>query len=57
MAKLASQNIVIQLSKAVSNSDSDELSVLDAETVAQLEAVISELVNDSAVIVDVLSDD
>lgn len=57
MAKLASQNIVIQLSRAVSNSAPAELEILDSQTVAQLEALISQLVDDSAVIVDVLSDD
>lgn len=57
MAKLASQNIVIQLSRAVSNGDSDRLEILDSETLAQLGAVVSQLVDDSAVIVDVLSDD
>jgi S-adenosylmethionine synthetase len=57
MAKLASQNIIIQLSRAVGNSEPLELSVLTPDTIAQLEAVISELVGDPSVIVDVLSDD
>lgn len=55
MAKIATQNIVIQLSKAVGNSHSDEIAVLDSETIAQLEAVVSELVGDDSVIVEVLS--
>lgn len=56
MAKLANQNIVIQISKAVKDSDSDTIIILDADTVSQLEAVVSELVGDDSAIVEVLSD-
>lgn len=53
MAKIATQNIVIQLSKAVSNSSDDEINVLNIETVEQLIAVITELVGDNSIIVEV----
>lgn len=56
MAKLANQNIVIQISKAVKDSDSDTITILDADTVSQLEAVVSELVGDDSAVVEVLSD-
>lgn len=56
MAKLANQNIVIQISKAVKDSDSDTISILDTDTISQLEAVVSELVNDNSVVIEVLSD-
>ena len=54
MAKIATQNIVIQLSKAVSDSSDDEINVLEVETVEQLIAVVTELVNDSGIIVEVV---
>lgn len=54
MAKLATQNIVIQISKAVSDSEADEMNVLDASTVEQLIAVVSELANDDSLVVEVV---
>lgn len=53
MAKLATQNIVIQISKAVSESDKDEISVLDIDTIDQLLDVVSELINDDSVVVEI----
>lgn len=59
MAKLATQSIVIQISKAVSDSEKDEINVLDVDTVDQLLDVISELISDDSLIVEVvlISDD
>lgn len=56
MAKIANQNIVIQISKAVKDSDSDTITVLDVDTVIQLEAVIAELVGDESAVIEVMSD-
>jgi len=54
MAKLGSQNIVIQISKAVKDNDSDNLTILDEDTLMQLEAVIAELVNDKNVVIEIV---
>jgi len=54
MAKLATQNIVIQISKAVSDSEDDEIDVLAVEIVDQLLAVVTELVDDNSVVVEVV---
>ena len=54
MAKLATQNIVIQISKAVSDSEDDEINVLAVEIVDQLLAVVTELVDDNSVVVEVV---
>jgi hypothetical protein len=51
MAKIHSQTLVITISKMVRDSE-PETAVLDAETVAQLEAVVTELAG-SGVIVEV----
>lgn len=54
MAKLATQNIVIQISKAVLDSEDDEINVLAVETIEQLVAVVTELVGDDGVVVEVV---
>ncbi len=54
MAKIATQNIVIQLSKAVSDSADDEINVLNVETVEQLVAVVTELVGDDSLVVEMV---
>jgi len=42
MAKLATQTVVIQISKAVADSANDEINALDEEAIAQLkEAIVS----------------
>ena len=46
MAKLATQTIVIQLSKAVSESASDEIEVLDKDTLTQIQQAVEALVDD-----------
>lgn len=54
MAKLATQRIVFQISKAVSNADHDNLGVLGDEEMAQLQEAIVALADDSGVIVELL---
>ena len=54
MAKLATQNIIIQISKAVSDSEDDNINILAVETVDQLLAVVTELVDDDSVVVEVI---
>lgn len=54
MAKLATQNIIIQISKAVADSDDDEINVLDLETIAQLVDVVTELVGDEGAVIEVV---
>ena len=54
MAKLATQNIVIQISKAVSDSADEEIDVLTIETIEQLIAVVTELVGDDGAVVEVV---
>ena len=54
MAKLAYQNIVIQLTKAVSDSEDEEINVLTIETIEQLVAVVTELVGDNSIVVEVV---
>lgn len=53
MAKLASQTIVIQVCKAVKDEASDELSVLNADSIAQLVEAIEALAGDPGIIVEV----
>lgn len=53
MAKLASQNIVVQLSKAVSDDEPDSVKVLNEETVSNIKEVVSELIDDNSVVVEV----
>ncbi len=55
MAKIATQSIVIQISKAVSESEKDEISVLDVDTVNQLLSVVAELVNDDGLVVEIIA--
>lgn len=52
MAKLAHQMVVIQLSKAVSNSASDDLVVLDDEALAQILEAIEALAGDNGAVIE-----
>ena len=56
MAKLASQAIVIQIFNAVPDGASDIISVLDAETISQLQEAVVALVNDAGAVVEVVSE-
>lgn len=53
MAKLATQNIVIQLSKAVKNDADEEITVLDEEAIKQLTEAAEALAGDENVVVEV----
>lgn len=53
MAKLATQTIVIQVSKAVSDNDSQELVLLDNESILQLSEAVEALAGESGVVVEV----
>ena len=55
MAKLASQVIAFQLSKAVKDSADDDLSALTEEMIEQLTEILSEIVDDSSVIVELVT--
>lgn len=57
MAKIASQNIIIQISKAVSNSASSEITLLDNDIIQQLQETIEALISDNNVVVELISDD
>ena len=50
MAKLATQTIAFQISKAVSDSESDEIVVLDIESLTELLEAITALVGDENVV-------
>lgn len=52
MAKLATQTVVIQISKAVDDSADDEINPLNEESIAQLKEAIVALVGDSGAVVE-----
>lgn len=54
MAKLATQTIAIQISKAVANSAKDEITLLDSETISQLQEAVEALVNDDSAVVELI---
>ena len=54
MAKLATQRVVFQLSKAVSSDKADTLDVLTDEAVEQLQEAVVALADDEGVVVEVL---
>ena len=54
MAKLATQRVVFQLSKAVSNEQSDSLDILSDEALEQLLEAVSALADDNGVIVELI---
>jgi hypothetical protein len=53
MAKLATQHIIITISKAVDDGSDDTLSVFDADALSQLLEAATLLAGDSGVIVEV----
>lgn len=53
MAKIASQDINIKISKLVKDSDSDSVELLDKDSIESLEAVVHEILSDKSVIVEV----
>ena len=53
MAKIATQHVVISLNKLVKDSDDDSVHVLSEEVIAQLEEVVTQLVGDDSVVVEV----
>ncbi|KKM76113.1 hypothetical protein LCGC14_1383450 [marine sediment metagenome] len=55
MAKLATQTVVIQISKAVADSANDEINALDEEAIAQLKEAIVALVGDSGAVVEMVN--
>ena len=57
MAKLATQSIVILISKAVSDDSGDTIKFLDAETIAQLKEAVEALSNDAGVVVEMATGD
>lgn len=56
MAKLATQTIVIRISKAVSDDDSDNIIVLDDETLDQLNEAVVALVGDNGAVVELTNE-
>lgn len=56
MAKLASQNVVIQLSKAVSDDDPETLEVLNDETITSIKEIVSELIEDKSIVIEIVTE-
>lgn len=54
MAKLATQNIVIQISRAVPDSHDDQIAVLDQESIDQLREAVEALAGDQNVVVELI---
>ena len=52
MAKLATQTIVIQLSKAVADSEDDAVTVIDEESVTSLREAVEALADGSGAVVE-----
>ena len=50
MAKIASQILAFQISKAVSSKDSDELDVVSKETITQLLEAVTALIDDGVIV-------
>jgi hypothetical protein len=53
MAKLATQTIVIQLSKAVPESEGDQLVALGTGEITQLEEAVNALAGENGIVVEV----
>jgi hypothetical protein len=53
MAKIAEQLAVIRLSRAVRNSENASLKLLDADTIAAIQEVVAQLINNESVIVEI----
>lgn len=53
MAKLATQTIVIQISKAVSDSQGDTLTALGTDEMTQLEEAVNALAGENGFVVEV----
>lgn len=53
MAKLATQNLVITISKVVRNDEDENLSVVTEDVAAALETVLVDLLQDSSLVVEV----
>lgn len=56
MAKLATQNLVISISKVVRNDDSGTLDVITPEMTDAIEAIIADLLQDQSIVVEVVSE-
>lgn len=54
MAKLATQTIAFQISKAVGDSDSDEITILDIDALTELLEAVSAMAGDDGVIVELI---
>ena len=55
MAKLATQTIVIQISKAVSDNSEDTIVAIDNEEMKQLEEAVNALAGEDGFIVEVVN--
>jgi len=54
MAKIVTQNIVIQISKAARDSDDNEIVVLNKEDISQLREAVEALAGDQSVVVELM---
>lgn len=57
MAQIQEQTVVIRLSKLLKSGDKQSAALLPAEVEATIEALISELIDDAGVIVEVGGED
>lgn len=55
MAKLAGQNVIIQMFKAVPSDSSDDIIILDDEDFKILKEAIVTMIDDSSIVVEIFS--
>jgi FtsZ-interacting cell division protein YlmF len=53
MAQIAEQVAVIRISKVVRNNENTSLTLLDPDTVASIQEVVQQLINNESVVVEV----